>query len=102
VSLRDKPVGKIGSVFFTLTGSQHGGQESIKPVRAHRAAASGHGIVGLPNSFKRKMRMDETTGCSRSGASTLAEDGNRGARQRSANEIDGARFRTAPLRNSLR
>ena len=49
-------------------------------------------IVGLPYSFKGQMRMDEITGGSPYGASTLAEDGNGGNRQPSATEIDGARF----------
>jgi NAD(P)H dehydrogenase (quinone) len=36
--------------------------------------------------------MDEITGGSPYGASTLAEDGNHGYRQPSQNEIDAARF----------
>jgi NAD(P)H dehydrogenase (quinone) len=38
------------------------------------------------------MRMDEITGCSPYGASTLADDGNGGDRQPSENELEGARF----------
>jgi multimeric flavodoxin WrbA len=48
-------------------------------------------IVGLPYSFKGQMRMDEITGGSPYGASTLA-DGNHGDRQPSANGLAGARF----------
>lgn len=49
-------------------------------------------IVGLPYSFKGQMRMDEITGCSPYGASTLAEDANGEQRDPSENELDGARF----------
>jgi NAD(P)H dehydrogenase (quinone) len=38
------------------------------------------------------MRMDEITGCSPYGASTLADDGNGGHRDPSENELAGARF----------
>jgi len=49
-------------------------------------------IVGLPYTFKGQMRMDEVTGCSPYGASTLADDGQGGDRRPSANELEGARF----------
>lgn len=49
-------------------------------------------IVGLPYVFGGQNRMDEVTGCSPYGASTIAEDGERGDRQPSANELEGARF----------
>lgn len=87
----DKLVGKVGSV-FTSTGSQHGGQEatilSTHVVMLHLGMV----IVGLPYSFKGQMRMDEVTGCSPYGASTLAEDENHGDRFPSDNELEGARF----------
>lgn len=87
----DKLVGKVGSV-FTSTGSQHGGQESTI-LSAHIPLLHlGMVIVGLPYSFKGQMRMDEITGGSPYGASTLADDGNHGDRQPSANELAGARF----------
>jgi NAD(P)H dehydrogenase (quinone) len=85
---QDKLVGKIGSV-FTSTGSQHGGQESTI-LSAHIVLLHlGMVIVGLPYSFKGQMRMDEITGGSPYGASTLAGEGDR---QPSANELSGARF----------
>jgi NAD(P)H dehydrogenase (quinone) len=88
---QDKLVGKIGSV-FTSTGSQHGGQESTI-LSAHVVLLHlGMVIVGLPYTFKGQMRMDEITGGSPYGASTLADDGNGGHRQPSANELSGARF----------
>ena len=87
----DRLVGKIGSV-FTSTGSQHGGQESTI-LSAHVVLLHlGLVIVGLPYSFKGQLRMDEITGGSPYGASTLADDGDHGDRQPSANELAGARF----------
>jgi NAD(P)H dehydrogenase (quinone) len=89
--VQDKLVGKIGSV-FTSTGSQHGGQESTI-LSAHVVLLHlGMVIVGLPYSFKGQLRMDEITGGSPYGASTLADDGEGGDRRPSANELDGARF----------
>ncbi|WP_025037315.1 NAD(P)H:quinone oxidoreductase [Bradyrhizobium sp. DOA9] len=87
----NKLVGKVGSV-FTSTGSQHGGQEStilsVHTVLLHLGMV----VVGLPYTFKGQMRMDEVTGCSPYGASTLADDGSGGDRRPSANELAGARF----------
>ncbi|MCA1428081.1 MULTISPECIES: NAD(P)H:quinone oxidoreductase [unclassified Bradyrhizobium] len=87
----NKLVGKVGSV-FTSTGSQHGGQEStilsVHSVLLHLGMI----VVGLPYTFKGQMRMDEVTGCSPYGASTLADDGSGGDRRPSANELAGARF----------
>jgi NAD(P)H dehydrogenase (quinone) len=87
----DKLVGKVGSV-FTSTGSQHGGQEStilsVHTVLFHLGMV----VVGLPYTFKGQGRMDEITGGSPYGAATLADDGNGGDRQPSANELEGASF----------
>lgn len=89
--LENKLVGKVGSV-FTSTGSQHGGQEStilsVHTVLLHLGMV----VVGLPYTFEGQMRMDEITGCSPYGASTLADDGSGGDRRPSANELAGARF----------
>lgn len=87
----DRLVGKIGSV-FTSTGSQHGGQETTIQSTHTVLLHLGMLIAGLPYSFKGQMRMDEITGGSPYGASTLADDGAGGDRQPSANELDGARF----------
>ncbi len=87
----DKLVGKVGSV-FTSTGSQHGGQETTIQSTHTVLLHLGMIIVGLPYSFKGQMRMDEITGCSPYGASTLADDGNGGHRDPSENELEGARF----------
>jgi NAD(P)H dehydrogenase (quinone) len=87
----DKLVGKLGSV-FTSTGSQHGGQESTILSTHVVLLHLGMVLVGLPNSFKGQSRMDEITGGSPYGATTLADDQDGGYRQPSANELAGARF----------
>lgn len=87
----DALVGRIGSV-FTSSGSQHGGQETTITATHTVLLHLGMVIVGLPYSFKGQTRMDEITGGSPYGATTLADDGNGGDRQPSGNELDGARF----------
>lgn len=80
-----KLVGKVGSI-FTSSGTQHGGQESTilssLPFLLH------HGMIvaGLPYTAQGQMRLDEITGGSPYGASTIA--GPDGARQPSANELE--------------
>jgi NAD(P)H dehydrogenase (quinone) len=82
-------VGKVGSV-FTSSGTQHGGQEST--IISFHTTLLHHGmiIVGLPYSFQGQMRIDEVTGGSPYGASTIA--GGDGKRMPSPNELDAARF----------
>ena len=82
-------VGKVGSVFAS-TATQHGGQETT--ITSTHAMLLHHGfvIVGLPYAFQGQMRMDEITGGSPYGATTLSSGD--GSRQPSANELDGARF----------
>jgi NAD(P)H dehydrogenase (quinone) len=82
-------VGKIGSV-FTSSATQHGGQEST--LLSFHISLLHHGfvIVGLPYSFQGQMRIDEITGGSPYGASTIA--GGSGERMPSENELDAARF----------
>jgi NAD(P)H dehydrogenase (quinone) len=82
-------IGKVGSV-FTSTATQHGGQESTILSFHITLLHQGMVIVGLPYSFAGQMRLDEITGCSPYGASTIA--GGKGERQPSANELDGVRF----------
>ena len=82
-------VGKVGSV-FTSTGTQHGGQETT--ITSFHSTLLHHGmiLVGLPYAFPGLTKMDEITGGTPYGASTLA--GADGSRQPSANELDGARY----------
>ena len=82
-------VGKVGSV-FTSSATQHGGQESTL-LSVHTTLLH-HGMIiaGLPYTFAGQSRLDEITGCSPYGASTIA--GNEGQRWPSGNELAGARF----------
>jgi len=82
-------VGKAASV-FTCSNTQHGGQESTILSFHNVLFHQGMVIVGLPYTFKGQMKMDEITGCSPYGASTIAGAG--GSRLPSENELEGARF----------
>ncbi len=85
-------IGKVGSV-FTSTGTQHGGQETT--ITSFHTTLLHHGmiIVGVPYSCQEIMNMNEITGGSPYGASTLA--GGDGSRQPSENEIRIAHFQGA-------
>jgi NAD(P)H dehydrogenase (quinone) len=82
-------VGKVGSV-FAGSATQHGGQEST--ILSFHATLLHQGmiVVGLPYAFQGQTRIDEITGCSPYGASTIA--GGKGERMPSENELAGARF----------
>ena len=82
-------VGKVGSV-FTSTATQHGGQEST--ILSFHTTLLHHGmvVVGLPYAFQGQMRIDEMTGGSPYGASTIT--GGRGERMPSENERAAAQF----------
>lgn len=82
-------IGKVGSV-FTSTGTQHGGQESTLLSFITTLFHHGMIVVGLPYSFQGQMRMDEITGGTPYGASTIT--GPKGDRMPSENELAGARF----------
>jgi NAD(P)H dehydrogenase (quinone) len=81
--------GKVGSA-FTSTATQHGGQETTLMAIHTNVLHFGMVCVGLPYAFAGQMRLDEITGGSPYGASTIA--GNDGSRRPTANELDGARF----------
>jgi NAD(P)H dehydrogenase (quinone) len=82
-------IGKVGSA-FTSTASQHGGQETT--LLSFYTSLLHHGmvLVGLPYSAASQMRLDEITGGSPYGVTTIA--GGQGERMPSANELDLARF----------
>lgn len=82
-------VGKVGSA-FTSTASQHGGQETTLMAMHTMLFHHGMVLVGLPYAAQGQMRIDEITGGSPYGATTIA--GAKGERQPSANELDLARF----------
>lgn len=81
--------GKVGGA-FTATATQHGGQELTLFSILTNLMHFGLITVGLPYSFQGQMRMDEITGGSPYGATTLT-DGD-GSRQPSENELAGARY----------
>lgn len=82
-------VGKVGSV-FTSTATQHGGQETTITSFHTTLLHQGMVIVGVPYTCKELNVVDEVSGGSPYGASTIA--GNDGARQPTANELAIARF----------
>jgi NAD(P)H:quinone oxidoreductase type IV len=84
-----KLVGKVGSV-FTSTGTQHGGQETTIVSVHHTLLHHGMIIVGVPYSEPGLSNMEEISGGTPYGASTLAKSD--GSRQPSQNELAIARF----------
>ena len=82
-------VGKVGSV-FTSSGTQHGGQESTILTFHVTLLHQGMVVVGLPYAFAGQTRMDEITGGSPYGASTIV--GGKGERMPSENELAAARY----------
>jgi len=64
-------VGKVGSVFVS-SATQHGGQESTILSFHITLLHQGFVVVGLPYTFQGQMRIDEITGGSPYGASTIA------------------------------
>ena len=81
-------VGKVGSV-FTSTATQHGGQETTITSFHSTLLHLGYVIVGCPYSVQELLNMDEITGGTPYGASTLAGSDNK--RQPSENELTIAR-----------
>jgi len=82
-------IGKVGSV-FAGSATQHGGQESTILTFHITLLHQGFVIVGLPYAFQGQMRIDEVTGGSPYGATTIA--GGDGSRMPSENELEAARF----------
>lgn len=81
--------GKIGAA-FTSTATQHGGQETTLFSVITNLLHLGMIIVGLPYSFQGQMKLDEVTGGSPYGATTISAGD--GSRMPSENELAGARF----------
>jgi len=81
--------GKVGAA-FTSTATQHGGQETTLFSLITNLLHFGMVIVGLDYGFAGQMKLDEVTGGSPYGATTIA--GGDGARQPSENELAGARY----------
>jgi NAD(P)H dehydrogenase (quinone) len=85
-------IGKVGSVFAS-TATQHGGQETTITSFHTTLLHQGMVIVGAPYSEPGLMKMDEITGGTPYGATTMA--GADGKRQPSENELKIARFQGA-------
>ncbi|MBV1837030.1 NAD(P)H:quinone oxidoreductase [Acetobacter estunensis] len=81
--------GKVGAA-FTSTASQHGGQETTLFSILTNLLHHGLIICGLPYSFSEQARVDEVTGGSPYGATTIANGD--GSRQPSQTELDGAKY----------
>ena len=82
-------IGKVASA-FTSTATQHGGQETT--LRSLHTEFFHHGlvVVGVPYSCQELLNMNEITGGSPYGASTIA--GGQGERMMTENEAKIARF----------
>ena len=82
-------VGKLGSVFAS-TGTQHGGQETT--ITSFHSTLLHHGmiVVGVPYTVQELLNMEEITGGTPYGATTLA--GADGSRRPTENELAIARF----------
>ena len=84
-----KLVGKIGSVFAS-TATQHGGQETT--ITSFHTTLLHHGmvVVGVPYACAGLTNMDEISGGTPYGATTLSKGD--GSRMPSANELSIARY----------
>jgi NAD(P)H dehydrogenase (quinone) len=81
--------GKVGSA-FTSTATQHGGQETTLFSVITNLLHFGMVIVGLDYGHAGQMTLDEITGGSPYGSTTIA--GGDGSRQPTDNELQGARY----------
>lgn len=99
--VRNEFVGKVGGV-YTSTGTQHGGQETTITSFHTTLFHLGMIVVGVPYSETKLTIMNEITGGTPYGASTLAGDGKR---MPSENELAIARFQgkhTAEIARALK
>jgi NAD(P)H dehydrogenase (quinone) len=81
--------GKVGGA-FTSSATQHGGQETTLFSMITNLLHFGMVIVGLDYGHAGQMTLEEITGGSPYGATTIA--GGDGSRQPTANELQGARY----------
>src|SRR5438270_4946302 len=87
--VRGALVGKVGSAFAS-TGTQHGGQETTLTSFHTTLLHLGMIVVGVPYAEQGLVNMNEITGGTPYGATTMA--GSDGKRQPSANELGIAQF----------
>jgi NAD(P)H dehydrogenase (quinone) len=81
--------GKVGGA-FSSSATQHGGQETTLFSIITNLLHFGMVIVGLDYGHAGQMKIDEITGGSPYGATTIA--GGDGSRQPTENELEGARY----------
>ncbi|WP_413988595.1 NAD(P)H:quinone oxidoreductase [Labrys okinawensis] len=81
--------GKVGGA-FSSTATQHGGQETTLFSIITNLLHFGMVVVGLDYGHAGQMTLDEITGGSPYGATTIA--GGDGSRMPTANELTGARY----------
>ncbi len=81
--------GKVGGA-FTSTATQHGGQEMTLFSIITNLLPFGMVVVGLDYGYAGQMTLDEITGGSPYGATTIA--GADGSRKPTENELKGARY----------
>jgi len=81
--------GKVGGA-FTSSGTQHGGQETTLFSIITNLLHFGMTIVGLDYGHRGQMTVEEITGGSPYGATTIA--GSDGSRTPTTNDLDGARY----------
>ena len=81
-------IGKPAAI-VTSTGTQHGGQETTIISTMLTLLHHGCVVVGFPYSFKEQMTLEEITGGSPYGVSTIA--GTQGERMPSTNELKMAK-----------
>jgi NAD(P)H dehydrogenase (quinone) len=81
--------GKVGAA-FSSTATQHGGQETTLFSILTNLLHFGMVTVGLPYAFEGQMTLDEITGGTPYGATTIT--GGKGQRMPSENELAAARF----------
>jgi NAD(P)H dehydrogenase (quinone) len=81
--------GKVGGA-FTSTATQHGGQETTLFSIITNLLHFGMTIIGLNYGFTGQMELNDVTGGSPYGASTIT--GGDGSRQPTENELAGARY----------
>jgi NAD(P)H dehydrogenase (quinone) len=82
-------LGKVGGAFVS-TGTQHGGQETTLFSLITNLLHFGMVVVGMNYGYQGQMTLDEVSGGSPYGATTIA--GSKGQRLPSENELAGARY----------
>lgn len=91
--------GKVGGA-FTASATQHGGQETTLFSIITNLLHFGMVIVGMDYGHAGQMTLDEVTGGSPYGATTIA--GSDGARQPTENELAGARYQGRKIAETAR